>query len=49
VPHTEVGRVPTVLADTHEGRIVDGLHVLACHRRSYGKGRKSSKPSTSRP
>ena len=38
VPHTEVGRVLTVLADTHEVRIVDGLHVLACHRRSYDKG-----------
>jgi hypothetical protein len=38
VPHTEVGRVLTVLADTHELRIVDGLHVLACHRRSYDKG-----------
>jgi hypothetical protein len=38
VPHTEVDRVLTVLADTHEVRIVDGLHVLACHRRSYDKG-----------
>jgi hypothetical protein len=26
-----------VLADTHEVRIVDGVHVLACHRRSYDK------------
>jgi transposase len=38
VPHTQVQRVLTVLADTHEVRIVDGGHVLACHRRSYDKG-----------
>jgi transposase len=38
VPHTHVRRVLTVLADTHEVRIVDGVHVLARHLRSYGKG-----------
>ena len=38
VPHTHVRRVLTVLADTHEVRIVDGAQVLACHRRSYDKG-----------
>ncbi|HEV2279640.1 MAG TPA: IS21 family transposase [Acidobacteriaceae bacterium] len=38
VPHTHVRRVLTVLADTHEVRIVDGGHVLACHHRSYDKG-----------
>ena len=38
VPHTHVRRVLTVLADTHEVRIVDGAHVLACHPRSYDKG-----------
>jgi len=38
VPHTYVRRVLTVLADTHELRIVDGAHVLACHRRSYDRG-----------
>ena len=38
VPHTHVLRVLTVLADTHEVRIVDGVHVLACHPRSYDKG-----------
>jgi transposase len=38
VPHTQVRRALTVLADTHEVRIVDGVHVLACHRRSYDKG-----------
>ncbi|HUN43280.1 MAG TPA: IS21 family transposase [Acetobacteraceae bacterium] len=38
VPHTHVRRALTVLADTHEVRIVDGAHVLACHPRSYDKG-----------
>ena len=38
VPHTHVRRMLTVLADTHEVRIVDGAEVLACHRRSYDKG-----------
>ncbi len=38
VPHTHVRRTLTVLADAHEVRIVDGAHVLACHRRSYDKG-----------
>jgi len=28
----------TVLADTHELRIVDGTQILASHRRSYDKG-----------
>ena len=38
VPHTHVRRVLTILADAHEIRIIDGAHVLACHRRSYDKG-----------
>lgn len=38
VPHTHVRRTLTVLADTHEVRIVDGAQVLACHCRSYDKG-----------
>jgi len=38
VPHTHVRRVLTVLADTHEVRVVDGRQVVACHRRSYDKG-----------
>jgi hypothetical protein len=33
-----VRRRLTVLADTHDLRIVDGAQVLACHRRSYDKG-----------
>jgi hypothetical protein len=28
----------TVLADTHELRIVEGAQVVACHRRSYDRG-----------
>lgn len=40
VPHTHVQRTLTVLADTHEVRIVDGTEVLACHRRSYDKGQQ---------
>jgi transposase len=38
VPHTHVRRTLTVLADTHELRIVDGAQVIACHRRSYDRG-----------
>ncbi|HTW72400.1 MAG TPA: IS21 family transposase [Acetobacteraceae bacterium] len=38
VPHTHVRRVLTVLADTHEVRIVDGAQVLTCHPRSYDRG-----------
>jgi transposase len=45
VPHTHVRRVLTVLADTHEVRIVDGAQVLACHRRSYDKGEQIEQTS----
>lgn len=38
IPHTKVQRLLTVLADPNEVRIVDGVQVLACHRRSYDKG-----------
>jgi len=38
IPHTHVQRLLTVLAEPDEVRIVDGLHVIACHRRSYDKG-----------
>jgi transposase len=38
IPHSKVQRLLTVLADPHEVRIVDGAHILACHRRSYDKG-----------
>jgi len=38
VPHTHARRTLTVLADTHELRIVDGAQVIACHHRSYDRG-----------
>jgi len=38
VPHTQVGRTLTVLADPHQVRVVDGTEILACHPRSYDKG-----------
>jgi len=38
VPHTNVRRSLTVLAEPHQVRIVDGAEILACHHRSYGKG-----------
>ena len=38
IPHTQVRRWLTVLASPAEVRIADGQHVIACHRRSYGKG-----------
>jgi hypothetical protein len=44
VPHTHVRRTLTVLADTHEVRVVDGLQVLACHDRSYDKAAQIEKP-----
>jgi hypothetical protein len=37
VPHTNVHRMLTVLADPSEVRIVDGSAVLACHQRSYDR------------
>ena len=38
VPHGQVQRILTVLADPHQLRILDGTEVLACHQRSYDKG-----------
>jgi len=38
VPHAKVQRLLTVLADPHQVRVVDGVEILACHRRSYDKG-----------
>ena len=38
VRHTQVRRTLTVLADTHDLRVVDGAQVLAHHRRSYDRG-----------
>ena len=44
VPHTHVQRTLTVLAGPHEVRVVDGVHVLACHHRSYDKGAQIEDP-----
>ncbi|WP_408862254.1 transposase, partial [Acidocella aquatica] len=38
VPHGQVQRILTVLADPHQLRILDGTEVLARHPRSYDKG-----------
>ncbi|HEY6992659.1 MAG TPA: IS21 family transposase [Xanthobacteraceae bacterium] len=45
VPHTNVQRRLTVLADPHKVRIVDGAEVLACHRRSYDKDAQVEDPA----
>jgi hypothetical protein len=45
VPHTQVRRVLTVLADPNEVRIADGAQVLARHRRSYDKGAQVEDPA----
>jgi hypothetical protein len=45
VSHTYVRRMLTVLADSHEVRIVDGATVLACHPRSYDKGAQIEDPA----
>lgn len=45
VPHTHVQRPLTVLADPDRLRIVDGVRVIASHRRSYGKGEQIEEPA----
>jgi hypothetical protein len=40
VPHTQVRKALTVLADTNTVRILDGLVVLASHARSYDRGQQ---------
>jgi hypothetical protein len=45
VPAAHVQRSLTVLADPHELRIVDGMQVLARHRRSYDKGAQIEDPA----
>lgn len=45
VPHTHVRRSLTVLADPDQLRIVDGGHVIATHRRSYGKSEQIEDPA----
>jgi hypothetical protein len=45
VPHTQVQRTLTVLADPHEVRVTDGQQVLAQHPRSYDKGAQIEDPA----
>ncbi len=45
VPHTQVRRSLTVLADPDRVRVVDGPQVLASHRRSYDKGERIEDPA----
>jgi hypothetical protein len=45
VPHTQVGKTLTVLADPDQLRVVNGHQVLACHPRSYGKGEQIEDPA----
>jgi transposase len=47
IPHTKVQRLLTVLADPNEVRILDGAQVLACHRRTTTRGRRSRTPAMS--
>jgi transposase len=45
IPAAYVQRSLTVLAEPHELRIVDGMQVLARHRRSYDKGAQIEDPA----
>ena len=45
VPHTEVGRQLTLLADPQEVRLTDGAQILARHPRSYDKGAQIEDPA----
>ena len=48
IPHTHVRRTLTVLATPDRVRVLDGATVLASHRRSYDRARRSSSRPTSR-
>ena len=45
VPHSQVRRSLTVLADPDRVRVVDGPQILASHQRSYGKGERIEDPT----
>ena len=45
VPHTEVRKTLTVLADPERVRILDASEVVASHRRSYDKGCQIEEPA----
>jgi transposase len=44
VPHTQVCRTLTVVADSDRVRVLDGIEVVAQHIRSYDKGQQIEKP-----
>ena len=48
VPHTQVRKTLTVLADPDRLRIVNGSEVLACHRAATARAMRSRIPPTSR-
>ena len=45
IPHTQVGRTLTLLADLEHVRILDGQHVIACHVRSFDKAAQIEDPA----
>ncbi len=45
VPHTQVRKTLTVVADQERGRILDGQEVAASHPRSYDKGAQIEDPT----
>jgi transposase len=45
VPHTQVRKTLTVVADQEQVRILDGAEVVASHPRSYDKGKQIEEPS----
>jgi len=45
IPHTQVRRLLTVVADPDRVRVLDGLSVLASHPRSYDRGAQIENPA----
>jgi len=45
VPHTQVRKTLTVVADPERVRILDGVLVVASHSRSYDKGKQIEEPA----
>lgn len=44
IPHTHVQRILTVHASEDSVRVLDGADVIACHERSYDKGKQIEEP-----
>jgi transposase len=45
VPHTQTRKTLTVLATTHQVRLLSGAEEVACHARSYDKGEQIEDPA----